>query len=71
VEKMKRAYDKHHKASRKYNKGDLIWLEGKNIQTKRPMKKLNNKWYGPSKSKRYLKMAHTLLPTTPPKLANS
>jgi hypothetical protein len=40
VEKMKRAYDKHHKASHKYNEGDLIWLEGKNIQTKKPMKKL-------------------------------
>ena len=52
AEKMKKAYDKHCKASHKYNEGDLIWLEGRNIQTKRPMKKLDNKWYRPFKIKK-------------------
>lgn len=48
-EMMKRYYDRTKKESRKYNIGDEVWLEGYNIKTNRPMKKLEDKRYGPFK----------------------
>ena len=44
---MKRHYDAHKKVAREYKKGDQVWLEGMNIKTDRPMKKLNHKQHGP------------------------
>ncbi|TKA68421.1 hypothetical protein B0A49_13253, partial [Cryomyces minteri] len=35
-----------------YKVGDLVWLNGKNIKTTRPSKKLDWKWLGPYKVKR-------------------
>ena len=30
-----------------FAKGDLVWLDARNLKSKRPMKKLDDKWYGP------------------------
>ena len=46
-ETMKRHYDTHKNAAPEYKKGDQVWLEGTNIKTDRPMKKLDNKRHGP------------------------
>lgn len=46
-ETMKRFYDKKKGSSRDYKIGDKVWLEGNNIRTDRPMKKLDNKRHGP------------------------
>ena len=46
-ETMKRHHDAHKKVAREYKKGDQVWLEGTNIKTDRPMKKLDNKQHGP------------------------
>lgn len=50
-ESMKRFYDRRRKEGQEYQIGDKMWLEGVNIQTDRPMKKLNDKRYGPFKVK--------------------
>ena len=46
-ETMKRHNDTHRNAVWEYKKGDQVWLEGTNIKTDRPMKKLDNKQQGP------------------------
>lgn len=46
-ETMKRYYDRTRGESREYKVGDKVWLEGHHIQTDRPMKKLEDKRYGP------------------------
>lgn len=46
-ETMKRAYDNHRREAIDYADGDLVWLEGFNIKTDRPHKKLDDKRYGP------------------------
>ena len=46
-ETMKRYYDRKRGESRDYKVGDRVWLEGYNIKTDRPMKKLEDKRYGP------------------------
>jgi hypothetical protein len=48
-ETMKRNYDKKKGESRNYQIGDKVWLEGTNINTDRPIKKLDNKQQGPFK----------------------
>src|ERR1700736_6308236 len=45
--RMKEQYDKKRAESRSFNIGDKVWLEGTNIRTKRPMKKLDDKRFGP------------------------
>lgn len=47
----KEDYDRSQKPSRNYAKGDKVWLEGTNIATTRPSKKLDNKRYSPFKVK--------------------
>jgi len=47
AEDMTRYYDKKHNESREYKVGDKVWLEGINITTSRPMKKLDDKRFGP------------------------
>jgi hypothetical protein len=42
-ETMKHNYDRNKGPSREYKKGDKVWLEGTNITTDRPMKKLDDK----------------------------
>jgi hypothetical protein len=46
-EMMKQNYDQHKNPSQEYKEGDKVWLEETNITTDRPMKKLNDKRYGP------------------------
>lgn len=46
-ESMKRFYDRKRKSGPEYKTGDKVWLEGINIRTDRPMKKLDDKRYGP------------------------
>lgn len=46
---MKLYYDRKRTASRPYKAGDLVWLEGTNIKTDRPAKKLEDRRYGPFK----------------------
>ena len=42
-ETMKRNYDRRKGPSREYKVGDKVWLEGTNISTDRPAKKLDDK----------------------------
>ena len=49
AEQMKKFYDQHRGDARIYQKGDQVWLEGYNLATDRPSKKLDNKRYGPFK----------------------
>jgi hypothetical protein len=44
---MKRNYDKKKGDSWEYAPGDKVWLEGTNITTDRPIKKLDDKRHGP------------------------
>ena len=39
-------YDAHHKEAPLYEVGVKVWLNGHNITTTHPMKKLNHKWLG-------------------------
>lgn len=48
-ETMKRYYDRKRSTSFNFQVGDKVWLEGYNIKTDRPMKKLEDKRYGPFK----------------------
>ena len=47
AERMKRAYDKKKKPSRQYEPGDKVWLDGQNLTTHRPSKKLGDLRHGP------------------------
>ena len=44
---MKQQFDKHRSESRDYKPGDLVWLEGMNIKTQRPAKKLDHLQHRP------------------------
>src|SRR5882672_6817285 len=44
---MARFYDSHWREAPLYAVGDKVWLNGKNITTTHPMKKLDHKWLGP------------------------
>ncbi|CDO72200.1 hypothetical protein BN946_scf184970.g52 [Trametes cinnabarina] len=48
-EQMKRFHDRRRGEPREYQPGDRVWLEGVHIKTDRPMKKLDDKRYGPFK----------------------
>ena len=39
---MKQQFNKHHSKSQDYQPRDLVWLEGTNIKTQQPTKKLNH-----------------------------
>ena len=47
--RMKEQYDKHVTDSKPYEKGQMVWLDGKNINTDRPSPKLEDRRYGPFK----------------------
>lgn len=49
AEDMKRYYDKGKQPAKQYKAGDKVYVEGKNITTTRPTKKLDDKRYGPFK----------------------
>ena len=40
-------YDAHHREALLYKVRDKVWLNGQNITTTCPMKKLDHKWLGP------------------------
>jgi len=44
---MKQYYDEHRADSQSYKPGDLVLLEGSNLTTIRPSKKLDHKHFGP------------------------
>ena len=44
---MKRSYDVGKRLSWEYSKGDLVWLDTRNLKMDRPSKKLDNKRAGP------------------------
>jgi hypothetical protein len=44
---MKTQYDKRRRESRNYQKWDKVWVDGKEIATDRPTKKLDDRRYGP------------------------
>lgn len=46
---MARFYDVHRQDIPQYNVGEKVWLDAKDIQTDRPAKKLDDKWFGPFK----------------------
>lgn len=46
---MARYYDQNRKEAVTYKVGDKVWLDGKDIRTDRPSKKLEDKRYGPFK----------------------
>src|SRR5882724_7878900 len=47
VDDMARFYDAHRREAPLYTVADKVWLNGQNITTTRPMKKLDHKWLGP------------------------
>ena len=49
AEDMKRYYDKYHLEAPNYQPGDLVYLEGTNLKSDRPAKKLDNRHFGPFK----------------------
>ena len=49
AEDMAKYYDKKRSKSVEYKSGDKVWLEGTNITMDRPMKKLDDKRFGPFK----------------------
>jgi hypothetical protein len=44
---MARFYDTHQREPPTYKAGDKVWLEATNITTTRPVKKFDDKWFGP------------------------
>ncbi len=48
-EDMKRFYDRKQTEAMKYKEDGKVWLEGTNLSMDRPMKKLDNKCFGPFK----------------------
>jgi hypothetical protein len=46
-DRMKKYADKPRAESHRYNKGDVIMLNGKTIKTRRPSRKLDHMLYGP------------------------
>ena len=44
---MKKSYDVGKRPSQEYSKGDLVWLDTRNLKMDRPSKKLDNKHAGP------------------------
>ena len=46
---MARFYDQHRDQGVSYKVGDMVWLDGKDLRTDRPSKKLEDKRYGPYK----------------------
>lgn len=47
AEEMARYHDAHHEEAEVFEVGDKVWLDGRNIKTSRPTKKLDDRWFGP------------------------
>ena len=48
---MSRHYNVKHSRPLTFKVGDKVWLDSRNIKTVRPMKKLDDRWFGPFKIK--------------------
>src|SRR5215472_4077424 len=46
---MARYYDADRKEAEEFKVGDKVWLDAKNIKTQRPVKKVDDRWFGPFK----------------------
>ena len=51
AERMKRSYDRHARPTPDFVDGSKVYLEATNLKTDRPMKKLDDKHFGPFKIK--------------------
>ena len=49
AEDMKKYYDRKRTETVEYKPGDMVWLEGTNLSTDRPAKKMGDKRFGPFK----------------------
>jgi hypothetical protein len=49
AENMKRYYDRNHSEAPDYQPGDLVYLEGTNLKSDRPTRKLDDRRFGPFK----------------------
>ena len=47
AEDMSRYYNARRKEHVQFKAGDKVWLDSRNIKTKRPSKKLDDRWFGP------------------------
>ena len=47
AERMKQQFDKKNKSPKTYKIGDQVWLDGTNLTTTHPAKKLDAKQFGP------------------------
>lgn len=47
AEDMARYYDANHREAGGFKVGDKVWLDGRNVKTVRPAKKLDDRWFGP------------------------
>lgn len=65
AEDMARYYDAHHQEADVFQVGDKVWLDGRNIKTQRPTKKLDDRWFGPFKVTKVLSRAGYKLALTP------
>ena len=65
AEDMARYYDAHHQEAEVFQVGDKVWLDGRNIKTQRPTKKLDDRWFGPFKVTKVLSRAGYKLALTP------
>jgi len=54
TEDMVRFYDARHRDPGPLQVGDKVWLDSSNIKTTRPLKKLDDKWFGPYPIKRVI-----------------
>jgi len=65
---MKKYYDEHRREVLDYQPGDLVYLEGTNLRSDRPTKKLDDRRFGPRSWKRIHPVFHTVLlrPYHPP-----
>ena len=64
AEDMKKYYDKGKQPAKQYKAGDKVYVEGKNITTTRPAKKLDDKRYGPFKVLEKVRSSADLVPTS-------
>jgi len=44
---MARFYDHDHREAEGFEVGDKVWLDGRHIKKQRPIKKLDDRWFGP------------------------
>jgi hypothetical protein len=51
---MTRFYDTDHREAEVFEVGEKVWLDGRHIKTQRPMKKFDDRWFGPFRVQKVL-----------------